>query len=281
MRNALHVLLVSALACHSASVRPVIEPVSPPLGVTGTIRFHGRFPSRFVAPRNIEVWLPPMYDTQPRAHFPVVYVHDGQNVFAPATSFARIDWGVDETMTRLIAEQRVRPAIVVAIWNTADRFSEYTPRKPLADAYLHFIVDELKPFVDSTYRTRRGPEDTFFMGSSMGGLIALYGMLEYPRVIGGAASLSTHWPVADSATRAYLFKSLPKPGGHRFYFDYGTVTVDSLYAPLQAAMDSSLRAAGYVPGPEWSTRVFPGADHSERSWRLRVSEPLMFLLGRP
>jgi predicted alpha/beta superfamily hydrolase len=221
MRRIGPAIVVALIACRGAMPPSATAPAPIPLGVTGTTRFHARFPSKFVAPRNIEVWLPPMYDQRPHDRYPVIYVQDGQNVFAPATSFVGVDWGVDETMTRLIAERRVRPALIVAIWNTNNRIAEYLPQKALprdrdipagvpgggtisgpvlSDAYLRFIVEELKPFIDSAYRTQTGPENTFLMGSSMGGLIALYGVLEYPHVFGGAACLSTHWPVGDAAT---------------------------------------------------------------------------------
>ena len=274
----------------------------PPLGMTGTIRFHGSFPSRFVAARNVEVWLPPGYDASPRARYPVVYMHDGQNVFDPATSYGGVDWGVDETMTRLVAERRVRPAIVVAVWNSPARFAEYMPAKavpgsdsvssgiaglaamprPLkSDEYLRFLVEELKPFVDRTYRTRPGPGDTFIMGSSMGGLVSAYAVAEYPGVFGGAACLSTHWPAGNGAVVDWLRRALPSPASHRLWFDHGTATLDSLYAPYQQRADAVMRAAGYTAGRNWVTRVYPGAEHSERAWRVRVAEPLVFLLGAP
>ena len=274
----------------------------PPLGVTGTVRFHGAFPSRHVAGRNVEVWLPPDYGRDASARYPVLYMHDGQNVFAPATSYGGVDWGVDETMTRLIAERRVRPAIVVAVWNSPARFNEYMPRKALAsdsavatgiagwapvkgpllsDEYLRFLVEELKPFIDRGYRTRAGPADTFIMGSSMGGLISAYALTEYPGVFGGAACISTHWPAGAGAMVAYLRTALPAPASHRIYFDHGTATLDSLYPPFQLQADSAMRSAGYTEGRNWVTRVFPGAEHSERAWRARVAEPLVFLLGRP
>ena len=294
-----------ALASGAARARAQGTPAvaGPPLGVTGTVRFHGDFPSRYVAKRNVEVWLPPGYEKSGVARYPVLYMHDGQNVFAPATSYARVDWGVDETMTELIAQHRVRPAIVVAVWNTPARFAEYMPKKALtsekdipagiagmpplqgpilSDDYLRFLVEELKPFIDSTYRTRTGPEDTFIMGSSMGGLISAYAVTEYPDVFGGAACLSTHWPAANGAMIEYMKKALPRATAlpkHRFWFDHGTATLDSLYAPYQQQADQVMRAAGYVQGKDWVTKVFPGADHSERAWRVRVAQPLVFLLG--
>lgn len=262
----------------------------PPLGIEGTVRFHGGFPSRFVAARNVEVWLPPGYARDTTARYPVLYMQDGQNAFDPATSYIGVDWGLDETMTRLIAQRRVRPAIIVAIWNTPKRSQEYMPQKALrpgifgpggaiSDDYLRFMVTELKPFIDRTYRTRPGPGDTFVMGSSMGGLIAAYAVMEYPDVFGGAACISTHWPAEKSAFVAYFIKAVPAPASHRFYFDHGTETLDAQYAPYQAKVDSAMRAAGYVEGGNWLSRVFPGAEHSERAWRARVDQPLVFLLG--
>lgn len=299
--RALGVACIVALPTAARAQQPPALP-GPPLGVTGTVRFHGAFPSRFVAARNVEVWLPPGYDRDAKTRYPVLYVHDGQNVFAPATSYTGIDWGIDETMTRLIAEHRVRPAIVVAVWNTPARMAEYMPQKALpagahefasgipgfpavkdsvkSDAYLRFLVEELKPFIDATYRTRVGPRDTFIMGSSMGGLISAYAVSEYPSVFGGAACLSTHWPAGDGVVIDYLARSLPSPKTHRFYFDHGTATLDASYAPYQLRADSVFHRGGYVDGKSYVSRVFPGADHSERSWRVRVAEPLVFLLGR-
>jgi predicted alpha/beta superfamily hydrolase len=294
---------VSAAGAQPAPAPSTAAPAAPapPLGVTGTVRFHGAFPSRHVAARHVEVWLPPGYARDAGTRYPVLYMHDGQNVFAPATSYTGLDWAVDETMTRLVAERRVRPAIVVAVWNTPARFFEYMPRRALdhladsvrgmpqtraqtdsvrSDAYLRFLVAELKPFVDRTYRTRPGRADTFVMGSSMGGLISAYALAEYPAVFGGAGCVSTHWPAGDGVMIEYLRRQLPPPAGHRLYFDHGTATLDSLYAPYQRRADAVMRAAGYVEGRNWVTRVFPGAEHSERAWRARVEEPLVFLLGR-
>ena len=298
LRRALGASVVLAVLPLAAVAQQPVP--GPPLGTTGTIRFHGNVPSRFVAARHVEVWLPPGYDRDRRDRYPVLYMHDGQNVFAPATSYIGVDWGVDETMTRLIAERRVRPAIVVAVWNTPKRFMEYLPKKPLppipdsvrarmgdelqgpvlSDDYLRFLVEELKPLIDSTYRTRTGPADTFIMGSSMGGLISWYALTEYPRVFGGAGCISTHWPIADGAMVTYLRTALPSPATHRIWFDHGTATLDSLYAPYQRQVDDIMRAAGYTEGKNWTTRVYQGAEHSERAWRARIEEPLIFLLGR-
>ena len=270
--------------------------------VTGRVEHLSPIDSKFVARRHVDVWLPPSYFAPEAAEdrYPVLYVHDGQNVFDPATSFIGVDWGIDETMTRLIEEKKVSEAIVVAIWNTPKRLSEYMPQRaierttakdldamfkpvrenPLGDAYLKYVVTELKPAIDTRYRTKPDRDHTFSMGSSMGGLISLYAICEYPEVFGGAACLSTAWTVADGITTRGLGDSLPDPGTHRIYFDYGTETKDGRYEPLQNAVDTQMKDAGYTEGKNWITKSFPGEEHSERAWRKRVDQPLRFLLDR-
>ncbi len=256
--------------------------------------------SRFVAPRRVDVWLPPGYDANTNEHYPVLYMHDGQNIFDPLTSYAGVSWEVDQALSRLVKAGRARPAIVVGVWNTPARFAEYMPQKAAtpdqmeqllaqfhlppaprqADAYLQYLVTELKPFIDQHYRTQPGREQTFIMGSSMGGLISAYAAVEYPGVFGGAGCVSTHWPAGDGIVIKYLAKHLPNPGAQKWYFDFGTATLDAGYEPYQQRMDAVLRAAGYTEGRDWMTRKFPGAEHSEKSWRERVAIPLTFLLGR-
>jgi len=267
----------------------------------GRLVTYKTFSSRFVDPREVDVWLPPGYDSDPSAKYPVIYMQDGQNLFHPGSSFTGVAWGVDKAMVQLIGEGRIRPAIIVGIWNTPKRIAEYMPQKAVAiantdslagipiathdpivsDNYLKFMVEEVKPFVDSMYRTLPGRADTFVMGSSMGGLISAYAMSEYPEVFGGAGCLSTHWPAGDGAVIAYLKAHLPDPKTHKFYFDHGTLTLDAGYAVYQKQMDAVLAAGGYEPGTNWISRVYEGADHSERSWSKRVNVPLEFFLAKP
>jgi predicted alpha/beta superfamily hydrolase len=229
-------------------------------------------------------------------------MHDGQNLFDPQASFLGIDWGIDEAMQSLSAAKRARAAIVVGIWNTPQRSQEYMPqrplelpgrsrkgqgllgraaaRKPLSDRYLKFLLTEVKPFIDGHYRTLADRENTFTMGSSMGGLISLYAVCEYPRMFAGAGCLSTHWPARGGVVVDYLKKGLPEAGSHKLYFDYGTQTVDALYEPYQQEVDKVMRAKGYAQEKDWLTLKFDGAEHSERAWRERVHLPLEFLLGK-
>ncbi len=266
---------------------------APDLNATGRSDSWQAFPSAHVAARDIDIWLPPSYGQDPKRRYPVLYMHDGQNLFDPLLSYTGVDWDIDGAMTRLIARGEVREAIVVGIWNTPQRFAEYMPRAPVAskriegrraseivsDDYLRFLVEELKPFIDTHYRTRPGREDTAIMGSSMGGLISLYAGARYPEVFGGVGAVSTHWPVCDGCVIDWLKTHLPEPGAQRIYYDHGTATLDAKYPPFQAKMDAAMRERGYREDRDWDSRRFEGAEHNEAAWKARVEVPLKFLLA--
>jgi len=156
---------------------------------------------------------------------------------------------------------------------------------PVSDAYLKFLVTELKPYIDSHYAVDSSPAATCIAGSSMGGLISLYALCEYPNVFGGAACLSTHWPgifavegnPVPEAFLRYMRTHLPNPNTHKIYFDYGDQTLDALYPPLQQKVDEVMKEKGFE-SKHWRTQFFPGKDHSEQSWKERLAIPLQFLL---
>jgi predicted alpha/beta superfamily hydrolase len=271
------------------------------------------FASRHVSARKVVVWLPAGYDGG-SDRYSVLYMHDGQNLFDPATSMAGQPWAVDKALDALMREGKVRKTIVVGIWNSPLRWREYAPAAPidrlapalrnvvhettepvLSEAYLKFIVEELKPHIDKNFRTRADRDNTIIMGSSMGGLISLYALARYPNVFGGAGCVSTHWPMTtnrtllapkvdarvDDIAQSYfdwLDANLPRASQHRIYFDHGTINLDSLYAPFQKKADAIMRNKGYRSGIDWMTQSFEGADHNEPSWRARLSIPLTFLL---
>lgn len=266
----------------------------------GTLEHYADFPSQHIAARHVDVWLPPEYQDSAVPH-PVLYMHDGQNLFEPSIAYGGEIWEIDAAITRLMHARVIPGIMVVGIWNTPLRWPEYMipapfeaaensaelratfkaehGSPPMGDAYLRFIVEELKPFIDSRYRTQPDRQHTFLMGSSMGGLISLAALCTYPEVFGGAGCLSTHWVAADGIMVDYLPQMLPQPGAQRIYFDHGTVDLDAQYPPYQARVDAIMRAAGYTQGENWITRTFDGADHSERAWRERVHIPLTFLFG--
>ncbi|MFZ1454130.1 MAG: alpha/beta hydrolase-fold protein, partial [Ferruginibacter sp.] len=269
--------------------------------------------SQFVAPRNIDVWLPDEYD--PLKKYVVLYMHDGRSLFDSSIVWNHQEWGVDEVLSKLRTEKRIKDCIVVGIWNTeTTRHNEYLPQKPFetlsvskketilkakrisgqnvftsyqiqSDNYLRFLVKELKPFIDRSFSTLPDRQNTYIAGSSMGGLISIYAICEYPEVFGGAACLSTHWTGifrADNnpfpaAMMKYLERNLPSTLDHKIYFDHGSATLDSLYKPFQLKADKKMMRKGFS-STNWITREFRGADHSERSWNVRLDIPVLFLL---
>lgn len=273
----------------------------------GQIRNHETFASEYVEARNIAVWLPEGYENNGKEKYSVIYVHDGQNLFDPSSSYAGQDWGLDEVVPSLLRENKIKNVIIVGIWNSPKRMREYQlaapydalckdlkeyvfaelQGKPLGEAYLKFIVGELKPFIDKTYHTEPDRDNTFIMGSSMGGLISLYAITKYPDVFGGAACISTHWPATLNFNNTilgkiiinYLSEKIPAPAHHKIYFDYGTETLDANYEPYQLSIDSVMQSSGYKREVNWITRKFQGHEHSEKFWSKRVHEPLLFLLG--
>jgi len=300
--------MIISVALASSALHAQVPQVS-----SGRIIRIENFPSHYIAPRPVDIWLPEGY--HPDLKYPVLYMHDGQMLFDSTITWNRQEWGVDEVAGKLIREGKVRPFIVVGIHNSGPgRHADYFPEKPFntlpeefrdslltkatriegtmlfsgevrSDNYLKFIVEELKPYIDKNYPTLREAAGTFIAGSSMGGLISWYAVCEYPEVFGGAACLSTHWPgiftvennPIPQAFMDYLEVHLPSPEGHRIYFDYGTRTLDSLYEPFQLQADEIMKKKGYSKN-NWMTRKFEGADHSENAWRDRLEVPLVFLL---
>ncbi len=271
------------------------------------------FPSKFVKARNIDIWLPDNYSTE--KEYAVLYMHDGQMLYDATKSWNKQEWAVDEVMGRLIRDSKVRECIVVGVWNAGeDRHADYFPQKPFesldknlqdslinkalrygenslfshdvsSDGYLKFLTSELKPYIDQHYSTKTERENTFIAGSSMGGLISWYAVCEYPEIYGGAACLSTHWvgtfdaennPIPQAFVD-YLKKNLPDPATHKFYFDYGTETLDALYEPFQKQVDAVIKTKGYT-SKNWMTQKFEGANHSEDAWSKRLHIPFTFLL---
>ncbi|MEM7329407.1 MAG: alpha/beta fold hydrolase [Pseudomonadota bacterium] len=274
----------------------------------GELIEHRAFRSDYVQPRNITVWVPAGYPSDDDKKYPVIYAHDGQNLFDASLSYGGVEWGLDETASDLIDSDQIPAAIIVGIWNTDERWQEYAPQTVIeslsgdtssewlgptlpdlkADAYLRFIVTELKPFIDETYQTATGPGSTHIMGSSMGGLISLYALAEYPDTFSRAAAVSIHWPLtepegamaqqADAAMQAYLAASELDKTRQTIWFDHGTETLDAAYPPHAAAMQSWFRTQGWTDD-QAMFRSFPGTDHSEAAWAARADQILTFLLA--
>lgn len=248
--------------------------------------------------RNVTVWLPPGYGDDPSHRYPVIYAHDGQNLFLPDRSFTKVDWGIDEAIVRGMADGSIEPAIVVGVWNTADRRREYCPWD-LGPRYARFLCDELMPQVNLAFRTRVGPASTATVGASMGGVISFWLCWKHPDRFGLGGCLSTHFPysaadgarargdkdaAAVAATTPLIdaeiaagvrFDPVPRP---RLWMDHGTLNLDSGYGPVQQRVDAWLERDGMRRGIDFESRVYEGADHNEAAWRARIGDALRFLL---
>ncbi|MBE1301955.1 MAG: esterase [Alteromonadaceae bacterium] len=283
----------------------------------GKLDKYAPFDSEYFDNKEIHVWLPEGYSNAKK--YAVLYMHDGQHLFDASLTWNGQEWGVDEVASVLQSTGQTKDFIVVGIFNgnvggRVERHNQYFPQKVFeslpdetqrmllkrgrndslvfngalqSDNYLKFLVKELKPFIDKQYSVHTDKENTVIAGSSMGGLISMYAISEYPEVFGAAACISTHWLGVAPQDKdlippyffAYMQEHLPDPGSHRLYFDYGTETLDQFYPPLQAKADELLKARGYG-SKNWVTKAFPGAAHDEDSWRKRLHIPLLFLLGK-
>lgn len=277
-----------------------------PYVITGRIERHENFKSNYVQERNIDVWLPHNY--QPNKKYAVLYMHDGQMLFDSTTTWNKQEWKVDENIAQLSQKNLIKECIIVGIWNAGDlRRSEYFPKKVAdflpdsvkkfmlekylsnkirSDDYLLFLVKELKPFIDKKYSTLKDRKNTFIAGSSMGGVISMYAICEYPEVFGGAACLSTHWigsfednDLFPSLYLRYLEKHLPSSKKIKIYFDCGTETLDKFYPRHQKKVDDLMIKKGFT-SKNFMTKVFEKESHSEKSWSKRLTIPFLFLLAK-
>ena len=324
MKNTIYVLLILAfsLSCESKKEKkPEIIPADISNVETETIKgnFAGGtllriddFPSNHIPPRKVDIWLPEGYSNTKK--YAVLYMHDGQMLFDSKITWNQQEWKVDEISRQLMKDSITKDFIVVAPFNINDlRHSEYFPQKPFeslpesvrdslfeeaaknnfkfdsvtSDNYLGFIVNELKPYVDANYSVLSDRDNTFVAGSSMGGLISMYAICEYPEVFGGAACLSTHWPGGDphdddllaNTFFKYMRTHVPSAKTHKFYFDYGTETLDKFYPKYASRVNKIFKDKGYDES-NFKNLKFKGESHSEQSWQKRLDIPLTFLLKK-
>lgn len=262
-----------------------------PHTVTGEIRTHTSFHSQILNnDRDVLVYLPPGYEAAKRKRYSVLYLHDGQNLFDGATSFIPgQEWRVDEAAESLIARGKIEPLIIVGIYNTGkDRVNEYTPAEDekykmggKADLYGRMLVEELKPFIDAAYRTRKDANQTGLGGSSLGGLVTLYLGLKYNKVFGRLAVVSPSVWFANKQIVHYV-EALPKKPKLRIWLDMGTKEGrDSAEAGKTLddvrLLKNTLEKKGWEPDEDLKYFEAEGAEHNERAWAARVESILLFL----
>jgi predicted alpha/beta superfamily hydrolase len=261
----------------------------PPQSRTTTVHAHPAFPSRIVAPRDVWVYLPSGYERERSRRYPVLYLQDGQNIFDAASM--GMEWHFDETAEALIQAGRIEPLIVVAVANTHARRDEYTPTAVelkrsagtlskgggKANLYGRFLIEELMPFIDRTYRTRRDAASTAVGGSSLGGLVSVWLGLEHPEVFGNVLAVSpTVW--WDYFVILKKVAALPRKAPVRFWVDIGTLEGDNAVSGARRLRDA-LIAKGWEPGTDLEYMEQEGGRHDEISWASRVEGMLSFLYG--
>lgn len=262
--------------------------------------------SLLISDKNYVVYLPKNYAKNTTKHYPVLYMMDAQNLFIDSLAYGGYAWRINRVVDSLIDKNILEEFIIVSVEHAGVyRFAEYMPQKPMeklypikgnlrnimefpiySDNYLKFLTHNLKPSIDKNYRTKSDPENTFIGGSSMGGLISMYAVCEYPNFFGGAMCLSTHWivgfddsnPEASQTLINYFSENLPK--NKKWYFDFGTKGLDQYYETWQNQIDSILAKNNYVQNQNWMTRKYKGHDHNERFWNARLDVPLKFILGK-
>jgi predicted alpha/beta superfamily hydrolase len=279
---------------------------------TGRLIEYERIAAAGLPDQRLTIWLPPGYDAGD-GRYPVLYMHDGHNLFDVAKSNFNKIWAADTAMLAAMQSGKVEPHIIIGIWAPgADRHRQYLPRSlygmtsgnlrdqmdamtqggVISHHYLDWIAGPLKSWVDVSFRTRSGRDDTAIVGSSMGGLMSCYAILEKPQVFGRAGCVSSHWPAVDpraiaaddAALKAlwdgWFAARLGKPDGRRVWMDHGTATLDAYYAPYQQVVDARFAAAGWQKGRDWESRVYEGAEHEENAWAARLPEIFGWLLAK-
>jgi len=240
--------------------------------------------SQYLSPhRDVLVWLPPGYDSDTTRTYPVLYMHDGQNLFEAETSAFGTEWEVDETAEALVLAGDIEPLIIVGVDNTGDRIPEYTPTRDSdyddggdADDYGRFLVDELKPRIDQTYRTRPAASETGLCGSSLGGLVSMYLGLQHADTFGriGVMSPSVWW---DNRVIVDDVEALTMKLPLRVWLDIGSDEGGGESVQDAAALKDALVAEGWVLGADLAYTVYQGASHDEASWAARMDDVLRWL----
>jgi predicted alpha/beta superfamily hydrolase len=280
------ILLLVLLSCGASFAQQ-------PHTLTGDVRLHKDFHSNILNNnRNVIVYLPPAYDIKKKQRYPVFYMHDGQNLFDGATSFIPgQEWRVDETAQSLISEGRIEPLIIVGIYNTgAERVNEYTPsvdpkyKGGKGDLYGRFLVEELKPFIDKTYRTKTDAQHTGLGGSSLGGLISLYLGLKYPTVFTKIAVVSPSVWWADNHIVRFAENQSRKPP-LRIWLDIGTKEGRDATQAQKTVDDARLLKDALIKkdwkdGKDLKYLEAPGAEHNEKAWAARTPDILQFLFPK-
>ena len=246
--------------------------------ITGNVRYHKNFKGRSVLPRDIIVWLPPSYDSLPDKYYPVLYMHDGQNIIDPLTSSFGVDWQIDEVADSLIGARSIQEIIIVGVYNTEKRGNEYNKTK-LGQAYVNFIIEELKPFVDSIYKTLPDCKNTTVCGSSSGGLISFIMAWENPDVFSKTACFSPAFKISNIDYLAPLKKYKGAKKDLKIFIYNGGVGLEEQLQPGIDEMMLVLKEKGFVEIKDLLFIKDSSAEHNESAWAKNVYRFLEFFFS--
>ncbi len=245
-------------------------------GITGNVIKHEQIKPKGLDARDVLVWLPPEYEKDQNRSYPVLYVHDGQNIFDPSTSTLNRDWQIDEIADSLIKNNIIEPIIIVGIYcnppNRRDEYSNY----PLGELYQDFLIKQLKPKIDSLYRTKKDRANTAVLGSSMGGLISFIMVWEHSNIFSKAACFSPAFKFDkfDYVPEVEQYKGKKKD--IELYIDNGTVDLEAYLQPGIDNMMKALKNKDYT----FNWYLAEGAEHNEMAWSERVYKPLIQFFGK-
>ncbi|MCA0389712.1 MAG: histidine kinase [Bacteroidetes bacterium] len=245
--------------------------------ITGKVEYIKELGEGNILPRDIIILLPEGYEKS-SDRYPVLYMHDGQNIFDPSTVGFGVDWQIDEAIDSLVKQGKVEKMIIVGIYNSKNRRPEYSHSK-LGEEYMNFVVKKVKPLIDSVYRTKPGREFTYTAGSSMGGLISFMLLWEHNDVFSKAGSFSPALKI-DIYDYVSIVKNTSSPKRNfKLYIDNGGKGLEAKLQPGIDEMIATLEELGYKSGDDFITVFDPEAEHNESAWAKRIPNFLIKMFG--
>lgn len=243
--------------------------------ITGNVEYIRNLEGDGILSRDIIIWLPPGYESNLEKSYPVLYMHDGQNLFDPLTATFGVDWQLDETADSLIRNEIIEEIIIVGIYNSSERRQDYSPGTK-GNAYMNFIVNKLKPLIDKNYRTLPDRENTAVGGSSMGGLISFMLLWEHNDIFSKAACFSPAFKYIGLDYVSFVDSAASKKRDFSLYLDNGGVGLEEQLQPGIDDMMEVLKKHGY----EFEWNIDKNAEHNEAAWAKRAWRPLLQFFGK-
>lgn len=244
--------------------------------IVGSVRYHHNFSSTYLRnTRNVVVWLPPSYGSNPNKKYPVLYAHDGQNLF-DHTNLSGNEWRMDEIADSMMRNNEIEEFIIVGIANTKDRWVEYNGT-PEGRNYLQFLASELKPFIDKTYPTKPDRANTAILGSSMGGLISFYALYLYPDIFSKGACFSSGFYFDDGDIMQKIKSNLQPLQNSTIYLHCGGQDLDYDFLPANREVKAILTKNKQI---KIRYDEFLDDAHNELAWSKRLPIPYKFLFPK-